>query len=74
VLPTHRQQGVASGCLQALLQLADAHGLAMHLHVLSDNPVRAWYARLGFVVTGIQGLHQAMTRSALHPESSYEQA
>jgi ribosomal protein S18 acetylase RimI-like enzyme len=74
ILPAHCRQGLASICLRALTQFADAHGLAMHLHVSTDDPVRHWYARLGFVTTHTQGLHQAMTRSAVDQESFHEQA
>lgn len=74
VLPTHRRQGIGSICIGALLALADRHGWRMHLHVLTDNPVRQWYARLGFAATHITGLHLAMTRPAVNLETRYEQA
>jgi ribosomal protein S18 acetylase RimI-like enzyme len=74
VLPAHRRQGLASSCVQALLRLADQHAWPVHLHVLADNPIRHWYARLGFVVTDESGLHQAMTRQAIEQETRYEQA
>jgi ribosomal protein S18 acetylase RimI-like enzyme len=74
VLPAHQGQGLASTCVQALLQLADHHAWPVHLHVLADNPIRHWYARLGFAVTAEAGLHQAMTRPAVEQETRYEQA
>lgn len=74
VLPAHRSRGIASACLRALTCRADQLGLNMHLHVLIDNPARHWYARLGFVVTDVPGLHQAMTRLAVDQETTHEQA
>jgi ribosomal protein S18 acetylase RimI-like enzyme len=74
VSPAQRRQGLASACLQALLQLADRHAWPVHLHVLADNPIRHWYARLGFVLTAEAGLHQAMTRQAVEQETRYEKA
>lgn len=74
VLPAHRRQGVGAQCLQYLLRIADHHAWPVHLHVAMDNPVRHWYARLGFVLTDASGLHQAMTRPAIQLESRYEQA
>jgi len=74
VLPAHRRQGVATACLAALTRWADEHGRHVHLHVAVDNPVRAWYERLGFVITGTHGLHQAMTRFSVNRETLYEQA
>lgn len=74
VLPSHRLQGIAAICVQALLHIADAMRWPVHLHVLADNPIRHWYARLGFVTTGHTGLHQAMTRPAVDQENRYEQA
>jgi GNAT superfamily N-acetyltransferase len=74
VLPAQRGQGIAAICVQALLHLADAHGWPVHLHVLADDAIRHWYARLGFVTTAHVGQHQAMTRPVIDPESRYEQA
>ena len=73
VLPAFQRMGGASAGLQALLQLADADGVATHLHVLQDNPIRHWYARLGFETTTVSGLHQAMTRIPTVQEYEHEQ-
>lgn len=75
VLPAFQRQGGATTCLGTLLHLADNAGRAVHLHVLIDNPVRHWYARLGFDITGTSGLHQAMTRlPSVALEYQHEQA
>jgi ribosomal protein S18 acetylase RimI-like enzyme len=73
VLPAFQRMGGASACLQALLRLADADGMPTHLHVLQDNPVRHWYARLGFDITAASGLYQAMTRIPTIEEHQHEQ-
>ncbi|HEX5356094.1 MAG TPA: GNAT family N-acetyltransferase [Aquabacterium sp.] len=73
VLPAFQRMGGASSCLQALLQLADADVVPIHLHVLRDNPVRHWYARLGFDITSVSGLYQAMTRIPTIEEHQHEQ-
>ena len=74
VLPAFQRLGGARTCLQALIRLADLYGRSTHLHVLADNPIRHWYARLGFDLTGSAGLHQAMTRLPTILESHHEQA
>lgn len=75
LLPAFQRQGGARTCLQALLRLADTLGRATHLHVMIDNPVRHWYARLGFDIQGTAGLYQAMTRlPAVAMEYQHEQA
>ncbi len=75
VLPAFQRQGGARTCLHTLLHLADAMGRATHLHVMIDNPVRHWYARLGFDTQGTAGLYQAMTRlPTVAMEYQHEQA
>lgn len=73
ILPAFQRMGGASACLQALLNLADADGVPVHLHVLQDNPVRHWYAGLGFEITSVSGLYQAMTRIPTVEEHQHEQ-
>ena len=75
LLPTFQRQGGARTCLRTLLHLADTMGCATHLHVMIDNPVRHWYARLGFDIQGSTGLYQAMTRlPTVAMEYQHEQA
>ena len=73
MLPAYQGRGGARTALLTLLSLADAHGVAVHLHVLQDNPVRHWYARLGFETTSMSGLYQAMTRIPTVQEYPHEQ-
>lgn len=73
ILPAFQRMGGASACLQALLNLADADGVPVHLHVLQDNPVRHWYGGLGFEITSVSGLYQAMTRIPTVEEHQHEQ-
>lgn len=75
LLPAFQRQGGARACLGTLLHLADTMGRATHLHVMIDNPVRHWYAHLGFDIQGTSGLHQAMTRlPTVVMEYQHEQA
>jgi GNAT superfamily N-acetyltransferase len=69
LLPEWRGKGAARACLGALTQLADDHAWPLHLHVLADNPIRHWYARLGFESMGSAGLYLAMTRLPILLES-----
>lgn len=73
ILPAFQHLGGARACLHALLNLTDADGVAVHLHVLQDNPVRHWYAELGFEITSVSGLYQAMTRIPTVEEHQHEQ-
>lgn len=73
LLPPFQGRGAARACLGALIRLADAHGRALHLHVLIDNPIRHWYARLGFELTATTGLYQAMTRLPTLSESEHHE-
>lgn len=73
VLPAFQRMGGASTCLLALLQLADVDGVSVHLHVMQDNPIRHWYTRLGFEITSVSGLYQAMTRIPTIEEHQHEQ-
>lgn len=74
VLPAHRGLGVAGVCMRALMAVAQEQGCPVHLHVRADNPIRHWYARLGFATTGTSGLHLAMTFSHAVEDPRYEQA
>lgn len=75
LLPEHQGQGGARTLLHTLMRLADQSGRPLHLHVLADNPIRHWYARLGFALTATSGLYQAMTRlPTVALEQRYEQA
>ena len=73
ILPAFQRMGGATACLRVLLELADSDGVPTHLHVLQDNPIRHWYARLGFEITSVSGLYQAMTRIPTIEEYQHEQ-
>jgi GNAT superfamily N-acetyltransferase len=62
LLPEHRNSGIGS----AIFSDSFTRGKAVTLQVLTDNPARQLYLRLGFVETEIQGMHVMMRR---YPES-----
>lgn len=78
LLAAFRGQGIGTGCLQHLMQQAEAGGRALTIYVEAGNPARRLYDRLGFVPVGQpQGVHQHMAwRRVATPsmETSYEQA
>ncbi len=61
LIPALRGCGIGGACLRAVLADAHAAQLEVRLHVAVGNPARRLYERLGFVATGLPGLHQAMT-------------
>jgi GNAT superfamily N-acetyltransferase len=60
LLPTHRGAGIGGAMIGDLLEWAAASGKSISLHVEPNNKVRAYYLRLGFVLTGIAGAYEAM--------------
>lgn len=48
--PHHQGRGLGSAVLRAVLERADARGLAVGLNVLQGSPARRLYERHGFVV------------------------
>lgn len=61
LIPASRGQGIGGALMHALLEKAGAAGLPITLHVYRfDEPVYAWYQRLGFVTIGGSGLYYLM--------------
>lgn len=61
LLPEARGAGVGTAVLIALQAEARSAGRPLCLQVIVDNPAVRLYRRLGFEVTGANGLHLAMT-------------
>lgn len=64
LLPQHRGAGIGGRLTRALVAEAARRSLPMTLHVETDNPVRAFYRRLGFAKTGENGVYEQMRREA----------
>jgi GNAT superfamily N-acetyltransferase len=62
LLPESRGDGIGAAMIGDLLEWADALGKSISLHVEPNNPVRAFYLRLGFVAAGAEGGYVAMQR------------
>jgi GNAT superfamily N-acetyltransferase len=60
LLPEHRNRGIGSGILHALLQEAAEAGKPVRIHVEAFNPAQSLYRRLGFVPLAMQGIHLLM--------------
>jgi ribosomal protein S18 acetylase RimI-like enzyme len=52
LLPRHRNRGIGSALLRALLDEATQLGKLVSLHVAEANPAKRLYQRMGFVVAG----------------------
>jgi len=52
LLPTHRGTGIGTCLVQNIVKEAAVAGKPIRLHVLSSNPARRLYERLGFSRTG----------------------
>ncbi|MBV8633352.1 MAG: GNAT family N-acetyltransferase [Burkholderiaceae bacterium] len=65
LLPEHRNQGLGSALIGALLQLADRRGLEVSLHAEYYNPVLAMYGRLGFQEVGENGVYRKLVRNPI---------
>ena len=68
VLPGHRNQGIGSALLRALLSAANAMFPAVSLSVALANPAFRLYQRLGFGVVHDDG-HSAIMVLPLHPST-----
>lgn len=64
LLPAHRNRGIGSLLMQALLAYADGLARQVSLHVEPFNPAKRMYARLGFRVVETRGLYEYMVREA----------
>ncbi|NRR31891.1 GNAT family N-acetyltransferase [Oxalobacteraceae bacterium] len=60
LLPGERGQGIGRRLLTALMEQAQLDALPVCLNVLTDNPARHLYQRLGFVPGAVDGVHQSM--------------
>lgn len=49
VHPDVAGNGIATACIDALIEIADAHGLVVWLYTLTTAPAVGMYLRLGFV-------------------------
>ncbi|NQD96317.1 GNAT family N-acetyltransferase [Pseudomonas sp. CrR25] len=70
LLPEYRGAGLGTTLLDGLRERADARGLAMGLHVETDNPALRLYRRLGFTVIGESGIYLEMRRPAAAASAS----
>jgi ribosomal protein S18 acetylase RimI-like enzyme len=62
LLPAHRNRGIGTHLMHALLDFADAHARMASLHVEPFNPARRLYERLGFRGRETRGLYEFMVR------------
>ena len=60
LMPEHRGAGLGTSLLTQLLNEAREHKVPVRLHVLSHNPARRLYERLGFSAVGPNGVYQEM--------------
>jgi len=60
LLPDARGRGVGRQVLEELQIAAAASRRSVRLQVLDESPARRLYERLGFVATGIHGIHTEM--------------
>lgn len=60
LLPEYRGQGIGSALIRKLQQEAASSSVPLRLSVLSANPARSLYARLGFEETADNGMHTRM--------------
>ncbi|NTV52628.1 MAG: GNAT family N-acetyltransferase [Candidatus Firestonebacteria bacterium] len=62
LLPEQRRQGIGTELLLTLIGESEAKGIPLTLHVEGNNPIRAYYARLGFVPGESRGIYCFMER------------
>lgn len=62
LLSEFRLRGIGGHIMRNLAEEADANGLAMRLHVERNNPILAFYKRLGFQTKGDQGIYLSLER------------
>jgi ribosomal protein S18 acetylase RimI-like enzyme len=65
LLPVCRNRGTGTQILRDVIAEADAAALPVRLSVVMDNPARRLYERLGFTITGDNGVYLSMERPAL---------
>jgi len=64
LLPAHKGLGLGRRMMAELLGEAQAKGLPLSLHVEQNNPVLAWYRRLGFEILDTHGPYFRMERKS----------
>ena len=67
LLPAHRNHGVGSRLMEALLAYAAGLQRQVSLHVEPFNPAKRMYERLGFQVVETRGIYEFMVRPARQP-------
>lgn len=60
LLPAHRQQGIGTELIVALLREAQARELPVRLHVVVSNPAKQLYERLGFTIVSSDSVYCEM--------------
>ena len=65
LVPAERNRGLGTAIASSLLEIADASGLFVTLHVETFNPARNLYARLGFCAGEANGIYLSMRREAV---------
>jgi GNAT superfamily N-acetyltransferase len=63
LLPAFQNKGIGTHLIEDLQKEAAGTGRTMRLHVLNSNPARFLYKRLGFTVTGSDGVYDSMSWS-----------
>lgn len=64
LLSEFRGSGIGTRLVQELVDEASAAGAPLRLQVLTTNPARRLYERLGFVTVGDDGLYLQMEKAA----------
>ena len=72
LLPDWRGQGIGAMLLRRLLAEGARAGLPVRLSATAGNPAQRLYRRLGFRVTGGDGLYDTLEWSATTPQSLEE--
>ena len=62
LLPAHRGRGHGTALVRSILDEGDASGLAVSIHVESNNPALSLYRRLGFEHVDTNGVYFLMRK------------
>jgi ribosomal protein S18 acetylase RimI-like enzyme len=65
LLPEYRGAGVGTRLMKTVVAEAARRSMAVGLYVEIDNPVKAFYRRLGFAAIGENGVYEQMLRTAM---------
>jgi len=63
LLPEYRNRGIGGQLLRQLIADAGQTGIPVRLQVLKSNPAHHLYERLGFVMTGEDGMYFQMEKA-----------